>query len=93
VLERLRQKLNDKAATIASVGLGYVGLRFALSYVGAGYKVVGIDADPKRLGVIMEGKCALSIILMRPFKQRYSKVLSELAFCQKRMKQVRLFCA
>ncbi|WP_432677977.1 nucleotide sugar dehydrogenase [Rhodococcus pyridinivorans] len=40
---------NDGMFDVAIVGLGYVGLPTALSFHDAGYRVLGLDADPKRL--------------------------------------------
>jgi nucleotide sugar dehydrogenase len=41
--------------TVAVVGLGYVGLPTALSFVASGSRVLGIDVDPARLRAIGDG--------------------------------------
>ena len=41
-------------ATIAVLGLGYVGLPVALTCAEAGFRVVGIDSDPDRVRVLRE---------------------------------------
>ncbi len=41
---------------VAIVGLGRVGLPLALSFAGAGRRVLGIDVDPARLGAVGEGR-------------------------------------
>jgi len=41
---------------VTVVGLGFVGLTTALGFAEYGHKVYGIEADPKRLAVIQEGK-------------------------------------
>ncbi len=54
--QQLINSLNDKSATIAVVGLGYVGLPLSLRYAEAGYKVLGFDIDPKKIKKISTGK-------------------------------------
>jgi len=46
---KLRNKLNNKQARIAVIGLGYVGLPLALAFAEKGFKVLGIDTDTKRV--------------------------------------------
>jgi UDP-N-acetyl-D-glucosamine dehydrogenase len=41
-------------ATIAVLGLGYVGLPVALTCAEAGFRVVGVDSDPDRVRVLRE---------------------------------------
>lgn len=52
----LVQRLGDKGATIGIVGLGYVGLPLVLRYAEVGYKVVGFDIDPDKVGRLRAGK-------------------------------------
>ena len=42
-------RLESRDATVAVVGLGYVGLPLALALAGGGYRVIGIDRDPARV--------------------------------------------
>jgi UDP-N-acetyl-D-glucosamine dehydrogenase len=53
---RLINKLNDKTAIIGIIGLGYVGLPLAIRYAEVGYKVIGLDIDPKKAESITQGK-------------------------------------
>ena len=41
---------------VAIVGLGYVGLPLALSFIEAGLEVVGIDASERRVGELLAGR-------------------------------------
>ena len=41
----LEQKLRDKTAAIAIIGLGYVGLPLAVEFAGKGFRVYGVDID------------------------------------------------
>ncbi len=47
--ESLIQKLQDKSAEIAILGLGYVGLPLAVVFGEAGFKVTGIDPDTRKI--------------------------------------------
>jgi len=49
---KLKNKLNNKQARVAVIGLGYVGLPLALAFAEKGYKVVGIDTSVERVGRI-----------------------------------------
>lgn len=56
VQQNLIKKLNNKSAVIGIVGLGYVGLPLALCYSKAGFKVIGIEIDPKKVKSIKSGE-------------------------------------
>lgn len=47
--EILIKKLQDKTARIAILGLGYVGLPLAVVFGEAGFKVTGVDPDPRKI--------------------------------------------
>ncbi|MDF2546945.1 MAG: nucleotide sugar dehydrogenase [Anaerosolibacter sp.] len=51
----LMQKIRDKEAIIAVVGLGYVGLPMAIAIANAGYKVLGIDISEERIDTLNKG--------------------------------------
>ena len=55
----LLDSFNEKKATISIVGLGYVGLPLALTFIKAGYKVVGIDNDENKINSINNGESYL----------------------------------
>ena len=50
----LTQKLHDKNATLAVVGLGYVGLPIALEFA-KHFKVIGFDINQKRVAMMQNG--------------------------------------
>lgn len=56
MLNALKTKLNDKSAIIGIIGLGYVGLPLGIRYAEVGYKVLGLDVDPKKAEDITNGK-------------------------------------
>ena len=47
--------LPSGCATIAVLGLGYVGLPVAMACVEAGFRVIGIDTDPERVRALRAG--------------------------------------
>jgi UDP-N-acetyl-D-glucosamine dehydrogenase len=52
----LLRKLRSRDATIAIVGMGYVGLPLALRYAEVGYRVLGIDVDAAKVKALNEGR-------------------------------------
>ncbi|HVF54323.1 MAG TPA: nucleotide sugar dehydrogenase [Actinomycetota bacterium] len=48
-------RFRSRDATVAVVGLGYVGLPVALGFAREGFAVLGVDADPKRVEAIRSG--------------------------------------
>lgn len=51
----LKNKLQEKTAAIAVIGLGYVGLPLAVEKAKAGYKVIGLDVQQKRVNLVNKG--------------------------------------
>ena len=51
----LRQKIIDKSAKMAVIGLGYVGLPVACLFADAGFDVVGVDIKTERVAKINRG--------------------------------------
>ena len=50
------EKVSNKEAIIAIVGLGYVGLPLMLRFAEVGYRVVGIDVDERKNQLLNQGK-------------------------------------
>ncbi|WP_131783755.1 nucleotide sugar dehydrogenase [Legionella gresilensis] len=50
------EKINNKEAIIAIVGLGYVGLPLMLRFAEVGYRVIGIDVDESKNELLNQGK-------------------------------------
>ncbi len=49
IKDALREKLENKTARVAVLGMGYVGLPLAVAFAEAGFRVTGIDPDPRKL--------------------------------------------
>ena len=51
----LQSKIENKTATIAIVGMGYVGLPLAVAVFDAGFPVIGFDVDEKKIEHLNNG--------------------------------------
>ena len=56
VISTLVERLNDHTATIAVLGIGYVGLPLAVVFAEAGFKVIGIDPSEEKVSAIQRGE-------------------------------------
>lgn len=54
--ETLIKKLENKTATIAILGLGYVGLPLAVVFGEAGFHVTGVDPDSRKVDSLKKGE-------------------------------------
>lgn len=55
-MNELKTKLQNRNATAAVIGLGYVGLPLAMEIAAAGFKVIGIDLDKDKIALLNQGK-------------------------------------
>ena len=53
--DQLIQKLRNKSAEVAILGLGYVGLPLAVVFAEAGFNVTGIDPDKRKVDTVQRG--------------------------------------
>lgn len=60
VKEALERKIQTREAKICVVGLGYVGLPFAVEKAKVGFSVVGVEQNPKRASAINQGQNYIS---------------------------------
>lgn len=51
----LQQKIAAKQAVVCVIGLGYVGLPHAAAFGQAGFRVVGLDVNPRRVAAVNQG--------------------------------------
>jgi UDP-N-acetyl-D-glucosamine dehydrogenase len=54
--QALLDKIEDRSAKIAVVGLGYVGLPLLLRFAEAGFPVLGLDIDPAKPAALERGE-------------------------------------
>jgi len=54
-VESLRTKIREKTAVVGVIGLGYVGLPFAVEKAKVGFRVVGFEMNPARADKVNRG--------------------------------------
>ena len=54
--EQLAAKIASRDLCCAVIGLGYVGLPLMVEFANAGFRVVGIDVDQRRIDAVMRGE-------------------------------------
>ena len=55
-LQDFTAAVKNRKAVVGIVGMGYVGLPLARTFCSAGFKVLGLDVDPKKVDAINAGK-------------------------------------
>jgi len=66
---KLENLIKNKKAKIAIIGLGYVGLPTAVEIAKAGYKVLGIDVQGKRVDLVNKGESYILDVPSRELKE------------------------
>jgi UDP-N-acetyl-D-glucosamine dehydrogenase len=56
---QLEEKLRTLTATVAVVGLGYVGLPLLRAFFSEGYPVIGFDVDQEKIDLLSNGQSHL----------------------------------
>lgn len=51
----MKEKINNRSAKVAIIGLGYVGLPMAVEQARTGFSVIGVDKDPKKVEMVNSG--------------------------------------
>src|SRR5476649_1537571 len=54
--QRLLDKLSDRSAVVAVVGLGYVGLPLAVEFAKEGFHVIGYDVSTRVVDLLNAGR-------------------------------------
>lgn len=70
---RLSTSIKDRTATIAIIGLGYVGLPLTIRLAEAGFPVIGFDVDPEKPQRLASGQSYLSHISAEDIKRLVSR--------------------
>jgi UDP-N-acetyl-D-glucosamine dehydrogenase len=56
IQQNLLAQLRNRSARVAILGLGYVGLPLAVVFAEAGYNVIGIDLDQRKVDTVCRGE-------------------------------------
>ncbi len=54
--DELKARISRREATVAVIGLGYVGLPLATAFSKVGFQVIGVDSDAERVGMLNSGR-------------------------------------
>jgi UDP-N-acetyl-D-glucosamine dehydrogenase len=73
VVTTLLKRFEARSATIAVVGLGYVGLPLVKALLGVPFKVIGLDADPEKVAALKEGRNYIRHVSAELFKAAFTK--------------------
>jgi UDP-N-acetyl-D-glucosamine dehydrogenase len=74
--DALIEKFTSRTATVGIIGLGYVGLPLAVVFAKAGYRVIGIDVDSRKVDSINRGESYIEDIASETLAQ-YTSPASE----------------
>jgi len=83
----LEQKIKDRTALVAIVGLGYVGLPLAVAFAETGLRVLGVDVQQKRTDSVNAGHSYIGDITGERLSSARSKGLIEATTDQSRLRE------
>ncbi len=66
-VEKLLSRYRDRTATVAVVGLGYVGLPLVLAMLQARFSVIGLDIDERKIKALKNGESYIDNLPAQPF--------------------------
>ena len=67
----LLQKITARDATVGVIGLGYVGLPLAIEFARAGFRILGIDVDEKKVHDLQSGRSYIRHIESRAITETF----------------------
>jgi len=56
IISQLKERIENRTAAVAVIGLGYVGLPLAVEKAKVGFRVLGVDQNPKRVDMLNRGE-------------------------------------
>src|SRR5450755_699499 len=65
----LLRRIEQRAAVVGIIGLGYVGLPLAVEFARAGFRVLGFDIDRTRVDALNQGICYSNDVDVDVFQQ------------------------
>jgi len=54
--KQLIEKIRNKTARVAIIGMGYVGLPLAVEFAKVGFRVTGLDIDAEKIRALQAGE-------------------------------------
>jgi len=71
--KKLLSKIKNKRTSIGVVGLGYVGLQLAKTFLYSGNKVIGFESDNKKINLLKKRKSYINYIKDKEIKKMFYK--------------------
>jgi len=62
-METLHDKISDRTAHVAVIGMGYVGLPLATAFAKAGFRTTGVDVDREKVDAVTAGRSYIPDVL------------------------------
>ncbi|MBS3819848.1 NAD(P)-binding domain-containing protein, partial [bacterium] len=84
----LEKKIKSKQASIAVIGLGYVGLPLVKTFLENGFKVIGFDVDPQKVDQLNKGKSYIRDVKGEDLKDHLKKKEFQATSDYKKLSQV-----
>ena len=72
-MKSLKERILDREARVAIVGLGYVGLPLACAFASKGYKVIGVDLSEKKVESLKKGESYIINVKSETLKELVDK--------------------
>ncbi len=91
-MPQLEKKIKNKTAKVGMVGLGYVGLPLAVAFAEAGFRVLGVDIQQKRVDLVNRGKSYIGDVSSESLSSVSSSKLLEATTDQGRLKEMDAIC-
>ncbi len=92
VLSKLEEKIRDRSARIGIVGIGYVGLPLAVAFSEAGFKVVGVDTQQRRVDAVNQGQSYIADVSTERLQAVVAKKLLQATMDQSRLEETDAIC-
>jgi UDP-N-acetyl-D-glucosamine dehydrogenase len=73
--DKIIENNKKKSSVIGVIGLGYVGIPLSLSFVKAGFKVIGFDTNKKKIEQIKKKKAIFGQSALKILVTHYQKAL------------------
>ena len=74
-LQALKEKITNRTAIVGVVGLGYVGLPFAVEKAKVGFRVIGVEQNPRRAELVNRGESYIADVPTEVLKEVVDKGL------------------
>ncbi len=89
---KLEEKISNKSAKIGIVGLGYVGLPLAVAFSEAGFKVLGVDIQQKRVEMVNQGQSYIADVTAERLQAVIANNLLQATTEQTRLRETEAIC-